>query len=218
MSAADRAERTLSRYGYDTSELPRLGDGVVRQVSLLQSYSELIAVSLARAEFLGNLLAAQVRAADARADRGHDTDEEEVEIGGGLVGHTYTATVVQDGRDASHLERLATGEEIRALTKLEADERDRASKLLRDAVRLGVEIHAAEAMRTYGTSVAATLQALVRELGLDEHNEIVQRAAKRAVYLGRRATGQDEGDPDLKVGPPLSHDDRARALAPAPIR
>lgn len=206
----------MTRYGYNTAALPRLGDGVVRQVSILNAYSELIAVSLARAEFLGALLAQQHGDADADAEnRGWDDGvAPDPGVAPGLIGHTFAASVIQDGRDQSHLERVATGEEIRALVKLEADERDRAASLLKEAVRMGVEIHAVEARRTYGSTVAATIQAFVRELGIDENSQEVSRAAERAVYAARRALGQDEGDPDVEAGPPLTAAERARAIAP----
>lgn len=212
----DRAERTLTRHGFNVGALPRVGDGVVRQVNLLVAYSELIAISMARAEFLGALLAEQI-AADGEGDTAAwdpDAEPRGPEVGAGLVGFTYAASVVgEGGRDgATHLERVATGEEIRALAKLESDERDRAARLIKDAMKIGVELHAAEAMRTYGASIAASLQAFTRELGIDEHAPEVERAAKRAVLTARRAVGQDEGDPDRIVGPALTEAERERVL------
>jgi hypothetical protein len=215
-----RAERVLARHGYDVSALPHLGDGVVRQVGLLDAYGQLVAVSVARAEFLGELLAAQfaaartmdIRRSTARADAAgeHDVDRavDAPDGAGGLIGHTYSVAA----SEADGIERIAVGEEIRALARLEAEERDRAAKLIRDAIRLGIELHQAEALRTYGASIAASLQALVRELGLDEHSPEVNRAAQRAVFVARRQLGTDEGDPDVEVGPPLTEAERVRAL------
>jgi hypothetical protein len=191
----DRAERQLARHGFDVGALPRVGDGVRRQVSFLEAYSELVAVSLARAEFLGALLAEQI------ADAQRPTE--------GLV---YTQHAFQ-GVDEDGGQQLAEiGEDIRALVKAEADERDRAARLIRDAIKIGVQIHQAEAMRSYGATIAASLQAFARELGLNEHSPEVNRAAARAVLVARRAVGQDEGDPD-RVGPALTADERARVLA-----
>jgi hypothetical protein len=218
--ATDRAERALARLGYDTTTLPRVGDGVVRQIGLVEAYGELIAVSMARSQYLGALLAEQVSRAGAgerEAWEMPDLDGDPTGLGGpdtaaGLVGYTYSASVVPDGDGGGRLERVATGEEIRALVKLEAEERDRAAKLIRDALRIGVELHQVEALRTYGSAIAASLQALVRELGLDERTPEINRAAQRAVFAARRTLGTDDGDPDVEVGPPLTADERERAL------
>lgn len=192
------------------ARLPRLGDGVTERVNLLEAMAELTSVSMARARFLGELLEAQwLNAADGSSG-GLDGPPES----SGLVGYTYAAEVVGSGAGAT-LERSVTGEQIRALVELEARERDRAAKLIDTCLRIGVSLHTVEVVRTYAGSVAAALQALVGELGLSMDDVPVLRAAQRAGLAARQALGQDDGDPDVMVGPALSAAERVRALSAA---
>lgn len=179
---------------------PRVGDGVTERVSMIDAYADLVAVSMARARFLGELLAEQIEAADPPVQ--------------GLIAETLTPTVVGNGPSAE-LELTPTGEEIRALVVLEAQERDRAAKLIEKALRVGVQIEQLEALRTYGTTIAAALQAFVLEIGLSLDDEPVLRAAQRAGLTARRQLGAEDGDPDRLIGPRMAPSERVTALREA---
>lgn len=223
----DRAQAALTRHGH-AGGLPRVGDGIERTISLVDAYAELVAVAMARAAFYGELLAVQFTAARAEprdADDAADTPWDDApgspvglggdELTGGLIGYTYTAATVSEGRDQTRVERTATGEQVRALVNLEAAERDRAAKLIRDALRIGLDLQKIEVMRGYAATTAAALRALIAELGLSFNDEPVLRAAKRAGLAARRAVGADDGDPDVAVGPALTAAERDRVLTAA---
>lgn len=182
------------------SRLPRVGDGQTQRVDLLESFAELVAVSMARAQFLGELLAEQIEAASTPTE--------------GLVAETLTVSVVGNGPSAE-LEATPTGEEIRALVKLEAEERDRAAKLIEKALKIGVTLQQVEMLRSYGTTIAAALQTFVIEVGLSLDDEPVLRAAQRAGLAARRSMGTDDGDPDRLVGPRMAPSERVSALRQA---
>jgi len=192
------------------ARLPRLGDGVTERINLLEAMAELASVAVARARFLGELLEAQWLAAEGEPGAGLDGPPES----SGLVGYTYAAEVVGSGAGAT-LERSVTGEQIRALVVLEAAERDRAARLIDTCLKIGVALHTTEVVRSYAGSVAAALQAMVAELGLSLDDVPVLRAAQRAGLAARKALGQDDGDPDVQVGPALSAAERVRALSAA---
>ncbi len=227
----ERAAGRLTRLGSPHGGLPYVGDGVDRTMSLVDNYAELIAVSMARARFYGELLAAQREAAvggerdpwqDDSGDGDGDAEDTASGLGGpssaaGLIGFTYAAATVGD-RGSTELDRVATGEEIRGLVKLEADERDRAARLIKDALRLGADLQKTEVMRGYAATVSAALRVLIGELGLSMDDATVLRAAKRAGLAARRAVGQDDGDPDLLIGPALTSAERGRLLADALTR
>lgn len=185
---------------------PRVGDGVHQQINLLESYVQLAAVAMARAEFYGELLAAQLDKAASEATDGNSTS--------GLIAETITVSVVGNGPSAE-LQETPTGEEIRALVELEAKERDRAAKLIKDAVSMGAQIQQTEALRTYGNTIAAALQTFTVEVGLSLNDEPVLRAAQRAGLTARRQLGQEDGDPDRLVGPRMAPGERVSALREA---
>ena len=195
--------------------LPRVGDGVTARVDLLESYAELVAVAMARARFLGELLADQLDAHGG--DEGNPYDY----TGGGLapevrglIGQTVQVSVVGNGPSAE-LDVTPTGEEVRALVRLEAEERDRAARLIEKALRIGVSLQQVEMLRTYGTTVATALQTYTLELGLSLDDEPVLRAAQRAGLTARRQLGQDDGDPDRVIGPRMAPSERVTALREA---
>lgn len=209
--------------------LPRIGDGVTQRVDLLESYAELVAVAMARARFLGELLADQLDREGERAEqRARDrapTALDELDPAAprpgddgdpvpGLIGYTYAATVVGVGTDQS-VEMVPTGEEVRALVKLEAEERDRAAKLIEKALKIGVTLQQIEMLRTYGNTIAAALQTFAVEVGLSLDDQAVLRAAQRAGLGARRQLGQDDGDPDRLVGPAMAPGERVSALREA---
>ena len=210
--------------------LPHVGDGADTAINLIDSYAELIAVSMARARFLGELLAEQFAEAQATAGepgnavRGTNSprDGDPAGLGGpataaGLVGYTYSGAVVGMGEDATY-ETVATGEETRGLVRLEAEERDRAARLVKDAIRIGLDLEKIEVMRGYAATATAAMRALIAELGLDCNAEPVLRAAGRAGLTARRTLGHDDGDPDVHAGPALSTAEQARVLGDALTR
>ncbi|NUT90914.1 MAG: hypothetical protein HOY78_02675 [Saccharothrix sp.] len=165
-----------------TRKLPHLGDPDLRPVQFAEVYARLLAVSMARAEFYGALLAEQYE----RASGGEDSDGSEYYPGprgavGALVGDVYDLDKRGDP--------VPVSEQIRALVKLEAEERDRAAKLARDGIRIGVQAKQVDVMRSYGHTVVAALRALVVEMGLDWNERPVREAAQRAIVTARTTLG-----------------------------
>lgn len=177
--------------------LPHYGSPELKPVQFAEVYARLLAVSIARAEFYGELLAA----AYERRDNGDgpDRDEDDYDPGdpgsmGALVGATYG--IAKDGFT------LPIGEGIRALVKLEADERDRAARLAKDGIRIGIEAKQVDVMRSYGRTVVASLRALCEELGVSWEEEGTRRAAQRAILTARTGLNQQVFTAD-RAGPPL---------------
>lgn len=198
---------------------PRVGDGVTERINLLEAFAELCAVSVARADYYGRLLAEQIE----RASGTRDVDEPS-RVGwpgptgaGGLIGYTL-ATNVTGPVANQEIEVTPTGEEVRALVKLEAEERDRAARLIKDALKVGISLQQVEVIRSYAGTVAAALHTVTAELGFTMDDDIVQRAAKRAALAARRALGEDDGDPDVHAGPALTAVERVRILREALAR
>lgn len=219
-----RAQQAVASRGR-MPRLPHVGDGQGTRVDLLESFAELVAVSMARARFLGELLAEQVERDSARAAGRTPTPMDRLDPAAprpgadgdpspGLIGFTYAATVVGVGSDQS-VEMVPTGEEVRALVVLEAQERDRAAKLIEKALKVGIQLQQLEMLRTYGTTIAAALQTFVVEVGLSLDDEPVLRAAQRAGLTARRNMGVDDGDPDRIVGPRMAPAERVAALREA---
>ena len=162
---------------------------------LAAAYDELVAVSEGRVRLYAALLAQQAQSAE---DDGAAEDA--------LVGR-------RRGTDATG-RVFDTGEQIRSLAELEAQERDRLARLTSDGMRMAVGAHRAlsDDVRTRRNRVAAlSIGAFVDEIGLERTDPAVLRAAQRAAYEGMRASGCDEGDPDVEAGPALTADEQARA-------
>ena len=177
-------------------QLPHYGSPDLRPVQIAEVYAKLLAVAVARVEFYGRKLD------EAFAREGMDA----------LIGFRMDAAVLSGGKDApAVLEQYAVGEELRALVVLEAQERDRAERLSREAVKMGLEAKRVDVMRSYGKAVAAVTRAFVDELGLDWSDPSVRRAAQRAVLASRQSLGFDYRSPEA-IGPRLSPDERARIL------
>lgn len=166
-----------------TSRLPHLADPAVRPVQFADVYARLLAVSIARAEFYGALLAEQFERAGAGGsdDVAGDYDPGPRGALGALVGDTYDLD--------KHGDPVPTAEAIRALVKLEADERDRAARLARDGIRIGVQARQVDVMRSYGHTVVTAMRELCRELGWDWNGEETRRAAQRAIISARSQLG-----------------------------
>lgn len=173
--------------------LPHYGSPDLRPVQLAEVYSRLAAVAVGRAEFYGRKLDEQFRA----------------EGMAGLIGYRMDAAVLSGGKNMpAELERYEVGEELRALVVLEAQERDRAERLAREAIKMGLEAKRVDVMRSYGKAVAAVTRAFSDELGLDWTDPRVRRAAQRAVLASRQHLGFDYRSPEA-VGPRLSPEERA---------
>lgn len=182
VSAGSAADRRAARVLAD--RLPGYGDPDVRPVQFAEAYAHLVAVSCARAEFYGILLA------DAYAREGT----------GALVGHKLDVDRFGDTHEVA--------EATRGLAALEAEERDRAAKLIREGVRLGIEAQKVDVMRSYGRTVVEALKALCGELGIPWEVE-ARRAAQRAILAARTALGYQVTAPD-RAGPALTEAERAR--------
>lgn len=182
VSAGSAAEKRAARALAD--RLPGYGDPAVRPVQFAEAYAHLVAVSCARAEFYGILLA----------------ERYELEGIDALVGHKLDVDRFGDTHEVA--------EATRGLAVLEAEERDRAAKLIRDGLRIGIEAQHVDVMRSYGRTVVEALKALCGELGI-AWEEPARRAAQRAILAARTTLGHQVTAPD-RAGPPLSEAERAQ--------
>ena len=169
---------------------PRYGSPDVRPVQFAEAYAHLMAVAAARAEWLGQLLQ------DAVRREGLDA----------FVGDVLSLT--KDG------DAVPVSEEVRALARLEADERSRAERLARDGIRIGIEASQVDAMRSYGKTVITAMRCFAEELGVPWTDPTVARIARRALLKARMQLGFDVRPPD-EAGPPLADEERAGLLRAA---
>lgn len=167
--------------------LPHLGTPELRRIQLAEAYAQLVAVSMARAKFYGELLA----------------EAYEREGLGSLVGKKMAAA----GKEGILYE---ASEEVRTLAALEAQERDRAATLVEKSVRLGLEAQRVDVLRSYGHTVVASLRAMCVELGVPWESE-TRRAAQRAILAARTELGHGIDSPD-RAGAALTPEERARLL------
>ena len=108
---------------------------------------------------------------------------------------------------------VKVSEYARVLAEQERKEREHVAVLAERMARLGLDEGAAR-LEAAGW-IAASLMALVGELGLSMDDEPVRRVTQRAGLAGRRAMGRDDGDPDLLVGPRMSPVERVAVLRAA---
>lgn len=172
------------------SRLPQYNDPELKPVQFAEVYARLVALSVARLEFLGALLAAEY-------ERWQDGTVEPADD----VYHPGSVDTGQDGGiralvgDAYDLDKFGVptpiGENVRALVKLEAEERDRAARLVKDAIRIGVQAKQVDVMRSYGHTVVASMRALCEQLGIDWSEEGTRRAAQRAILTARSRLGAE---------------------------
>lgn len=151
-----------------------LGDTTIDPGELLL---RLVTQSAARVEFYGRLLgeaydaaerlrkAAEAPQSDLLAQETARLDLERIFNTGGvaaLIGHTYAGTQTSGV--------IATGEAIRGLAKLEADERDRCANFATKAVAAGLAERQVRLAERQGAMLAAVLQAVMSdpELGASE--------------------------------------------------
>lgn len=186
--ARDDFERRLRSHA--RRQLPHLASRDLRPVQFADTFARLVAVAEARAQFYGELLAELYEryeddgASTVRAEDDATGDEYNPGKGRGLralVGDVYS--VSKDG------DAVAVGEAIRALVKLEAEERDRAADLAWKGIRVGIEAKQVDVMRSYGRTVVASLRALCVELGIDWADEDTRLAARRAIISARTSLG-----------------------------
>lgn len=182
--AEARAARALAQ------TLPTYGDPSVKPVQYAEAYAMLVAVACARADFYGTLLAEQFQREGIQ----------------GIVG--FRIGVDKDGGEHE------IGEETRGLARLEAEERDRAAKLIERGVRLGLEAKRVDVMRSYGHTVVESLKQMVDQLGMDWDEPEIRRAAQRAIIAARTGLGFDVASPD-RAGAALSDEERKRVTGGA---
>lgn len=171
--------------------LPHLNSPELKPVQFAEMFARMAAVALARAEFLGQLLAEQFEHYGIKA----------------LVGHRMA--VIDDGDGMQHTEPLS--EEVRALVALEGQERDRAERLATQGIKLGIEAKRVDVMRSYGRTVAEAMRAFTVELGINWSDPAVRRAAQRSVISARQNLGFSIDSPD-RIGPRMNPEERQRMM------
>jgi hypothetical protein len=130
-----------------------------------------LALSWRRAQLLGEELRRQVEAASGGE-------------GGGLVGYVYSASTAADGI-------YPASEQIRALVKLEAEERERCVRFAAAAHALGVREHAVNVAQVLAGVFDAVLDGIFDDLQLTEE----QRESLPTVVPARlRALPGPDGD------------------------
>lgn len=167
--------------------LPHLGSRDIKPIQFAEAYSRLVAVSMARAEFLGIKLAQAYEAAGMSALIGHKFDSDK-------FGEIYEVS-----------------EETRGLARLEAEERDRAARLIKDGLRIGIEAKHVDVLRSYGHTVVASLKVLCTQFGIPWDDPATRRAASRAIVAARTGMGETVASME-RVGPALSDEERVRLL------
>lgn len=186
--ARDNVERALRAHA--RKRLPTLASKDLRPVQFAETFARLAAVAEAKAVFYGELLAdlyARYELDGASAVRDEDDEEREHYYpgdGGGLralIGDVYS--VSKDG------DAIPISEAIRALVKLEAEERDRAADLAYKGIRVGIEAKQVDVMRGYGKTVVAAIRAMCEQLGVDWGSEDTRLAAQRAIISARTSLG-----------------------------
>ncbi len=132
-------------------------------------------MSWARVHLYAGLLREQVEAAQG-AREGDDAAggglRGGVGAGVGLVGHTFAG---------SESGPLATGEAIRGLAQLEAQERDRCVRYAKTAHDMGIADAQIRLAETQGATLARVMVRFARLLGRDPADVEVQRAAQLAI-------------------------------------
>lgn len=162
-------------------EFPYYGAHPQAPVQLAEVYAELVATAVAKARFYGALLA------EAYAEHGVDA----------LVGVVRSGAVLKGGKNMpDELETYDASEQVRALVVLEGAERDRAERLTREAIKLGIEANRVDVMRSYARTVVEVTRAMAAELGLDWASPTVRRVAQRSILAARATLGYGQGSPD----------------------
>ena len=186
--ASTDLERQLRQHA--RRQLPHLATADLRPVQFAEVFARLAAVAMAKAEFYGQMLAdlyerydqGSARAVfDEDADTGNEYFPGEGKGFRALIGDVYSVGKFGDV--------VATGEAIRALVKLEAEERDRAADLAYKGIKVGIEAKQVDVMRSYGRTVVAAIRSMCLELGVDWAAEDTRLAARRAIISARTSLG-----------------------------
>lgn len=171
-------------------QLPHLGSPDLRPVQFAETFARLAAVAEARAAFYGEMLAdlyARYELDGARDVRDEDDEDRERYFPGDGAGmRAFVGDVYSVSKDG---DAVAIGEAIRALVKLEAEERDRAADLAYKGIRVGIEAKQVDVMRGYGKTVVEAMKALCAEIGVDWDSEATRMSAQRAIVRARTRTG-----------------------------
>lgn len=178
-------ERRLRQHA--RRQLPHLASEDLRPVQFAEVFAKLAALAMAKAEFYGQLLAAQYEAYGEQIEL--DGWDEDADYDPGRHNGSTRALigpVLDLTRDGTP---VPVGEAVRALVKLEAEERDRAADLAYKGIRIGIEAKQVDVMRSYGKTVVASLRALCLELGIDWGEESTRLAARRAIISARTSLG-----------------------------
>lgn len=174
VSAAAPPETGLSPRDTREAVFTFLDDGspVPSPLRFTEAYGQLMQVALARAKFYGYLLA------QAQADEGEGSVKafiEEVWVSAGENGGSYKS-----------------GEYIRALVVLEAQERDRAARLLENALRFGIEARNEDLRRDQVRTLVLALRNMAAELDVPDSAD-TRRMMQRAIIDARRDVLADAG-------------------------
>lgn len=168
VATADSAESGLS--GQDTQEplFTYLDDGRERPSAMrfTEAYGRMMQLAVERVKLYGQLLAKEYGEKGAKAF----WDEIWASSGDGPA--------------------YKTGEYVRALVKLENDERDRAARLLESALRFGIEARHADLHRDQVRTLVLSMKNLAAELGLPDNAE-TRRVMQRAVLEARKTVLAD---------------------------
>ncbi len=167
--------------------LPSLASREIKPIQFAEAYARLVAVSMARAEFLGALL-----------EQAYTRDGVSA-----LIGHKFDSDKFGEIYEVS--------EETRGLAAMEERERDRAAKLIKDGLRIGIEAKHVDVLRSYGQTVVASMRLMCTQLGIPWEDPATRRAASRAIVGARTQQGETVASMD-RAGLPLSEEERVRLL------
>lgn len=165
---------------------PQYNDPDLKPIQFAEVFARLLALSVARLEFLGALLAAEYERASTggRSESGNEYDPGIRTDGlSAFIGDVYDLD--------KHGEQVPVGEAVRALVQLEAAERDRAARLAKEAIRIGVQAQQVDVMRSYGHTVVAALRAFAEQQNIDWTEEGTRKAAQRAILTARSRLGAE---------------------------
>lgn len=169
--ATESSGSALSRRDASLPEFTFLGDGreQATPARFAEAFGQLMQVSLGRAKFLGQLLSM------AYESDGTKAFWDEIWKSEGEDGGSYKA-----------------GEYVRALVQLEAQERDRAARLLESALRFGIEAKNADLRQDQVRTLVLSLKNLASELGVPDTPD-TRRLMQRAVLEARKTVLADAG-------------------------
>lgn len=166
--AAESAAAGLSEPDTREPQFTFLGDGRERPSAMrfTEAYGQLMQLALERVRLYGQLLAKQFE------------DD---------AGKAFWDEIWVSGEDSPSYK---TGEYVRALVKLESEERDRAARLLESALRFGIEARHADLRKDQVRTLVLSLKNMASELGVPDTAE-TRRVMQRAVLEARKTVLAD---------------------------